>query len=351
MAKKTSLKDLSLHLGLSQTTVSRGLADYPEVSDSTKARIRQAAADLNYAPSNSAKKLAIGKSLTIGHIIALRDHMTLNPFYADFIAGAGECYAQYGYDMLISMVDPAKELSTYRDLANSQKVDGFVISEPTPNDERISLLQSLDIPFIVHGRSHAHQQDTSHYHWLDVNNKKGFENATRYLLEQGHRDIALVNGLETMNFALRRRQGFEAAMAAFDAPIREEWLFSEDMVEHRGYQVAQTLLAQKHKPTAIICSSVLLALGIHRAMSVQGLKLGEDISVICWDDCLSAFSDRSDVPQFTAMRSSIFEAGSEIAALLLSQIQQRQTGFQSKLMEASLVIGQSTGRGPFYGTS
>lgn len=346
MTKKTSLKDLAAYLGMSQTTVSRGLSDYPEVKQATKERIRQAAIALNYAPSSSAQKLAMGRSFTIGHIIALSDHRTLSPFYADFIAGAGETYAAHGYDMLLSMVTKDKELEAYRNLTNAHKVDGFILSEPVPDDARITLLQELNVPFIVHGRAHASGEAETPYPWLDVNNRRGFEEATTYLLELGHRDIALLNGPEIFNFALQRRRGFHDAMAAYRATTTPAWMISADMSEQTGFAIASRLLENEKIPTAIICSSVLVAIGIQRAANQKGLKIGRDLSVLCWDDCLSGFHSPDRAPQFTAMQSSIFLAGAEIADMLIQQIKFPSAQNKTKLIEAKLVVGQSTNNRP-----
>lgn len=342
--KKTSLKDLAHYLGLSQTTVSRGLAGYPEVTDATKRRIKDAATLLNYAPSSSAQKLAMGRSFTIGHIVALSDHITINPLYADFIAGAGETYAAHGYDMLLSMVSKDKELDTYRNLTNAHKVDGFILSEPVPNDPRIDLLQKLKVPFVVHGRAHEDTEDTGDpapYAWLDVNNKQGFWRATRHLLSLGHRDIALINGRENFNFAIQRRRGFEAAMTETSTPINHAWMIATDMSEQAGFESATSLLGSENTPTAIICSSFLAALGIQRAAAQKGLKLGRDISVVCWDDCLSGFYEAAKEPLFTAMQSSIFSAGAMIAEMVIEQIAQPAPLIKTKLLEAELVKGAS----------
>lgn len=346
MAKKTSLKELAAHLGMSQTTVSRGLSDYPEVKQATKERIRQAAIALNYAPSSSAQKLAMGRSFTIGHIIGLSDHRTLNPFYVDFIAGAGETYAAHGYDMLLSMTTKDKELEAYRNLTNAHKVDGFILSEPVPNDSRITLLQELNVPFIVHGRAHDSGEAQTPYPWLDVNNRRGFEEATSYLLGLGHRDIALLNGPEIFNFAIQRRRGFHDAMASYHAPITPSWMISAEMSEQTGFAIASRLLENDKIPTAIICSSVLVAIGIQRAANQKGLKIGQDLSVLCWDDCLSGFHSPDRAPQFTAMQSSIFAAGAQIADMLIQQIKFPSTQDKTKLLEAQLVIGHSTSEGP-----
>ena len=137
-------------------------------------------------------------------------------------------------------------------------------------------------------------------------------------------------------------------MQKHKAPIRSDWLYSGDMSEHAGFEVAQTLLSHKEIPTAILCSSVLQAMGIQRALNLHNKILGKDVSVICWDDCLSGFHKNAGLPQFTSMQSSIYEAGAKIAHLLLEKIQTPDGAVSTHLLEAQLVIGQSTGKGPFY---
>ena len=136
-------------------------------------------------------------------------------------------------------------------------------------------------------------------------------------------------------------------MHEYKAPIRPDWLFSGDMSEHAGFEVAQALLSAKDTPTAILCSSVLQAMGIQRALHLHDKILGKDVSIICWDDCLSGFHKSTGLPQFTSMQSSIYEAGAKIAHLLLDKIENPNEALSSQLLEAQLVIGQSTGKGPF----
>ena len=92
-----NLKTLAQKLGLSPTTVSRALNGYPEVSETTRARVSAAAKAANYHPNTQAKRLATGRAMAIGHIIPISDrHEIVNPGFADFIAGAGEVYARKG---------------------------------------------------------------------------------------------------------------------------------------------------------------------------------------------------------------------------------------------------------------
>ena len=84
-----NLKMLAAHLGLSQTTVSRALNGYPEVSEATRQRVVEAAQRLNYAPNQRAKGLATGRAMAIGHVIPVsKQHEMMNPVFGDFVAGA-----------------------------------------------------------------------------------------------------------------------------------------------------------------------------------------------------------------------------------------------------------------------
>ena len=174
-----NLKELSQNLGLSQTTVSRALNGYPEVSPATRRRVEEAAKTFNYSPSTRAKGLATGQALAIGHVIPLSSkHEMVNPIFGDFIAGAGETYSRHGYEMILSIVDDAEERRIYEGLRSRRAVDGVIVHGPRMNDPRITLLEDLGLPFAVHGRASGHGRS---YTWLDVNNRRAFERATDFL--------------------------------------------------------------------------------------------------------------------------------------------------------------------------
>ncbi|KPQ13174.1 MAG: LacI family transcriptional regulator [Rhodobacteraceae bacterium HLUCCO18] len=206
-----NLRELAESLGLSQTTVSRALNGYPEVREQTRARVLAAARAANYTPNTRARRLATGRAMTIGHVIPLSGRTEMvNPIFADFLAGAGEVYAREGYDMLLSVVGADGAEDAYRQMAANGSVDGVMVQGPQIDDPRIPLLQELGLPFIVHGRTNA----ASDYSWLDVANIRAFRRATEFLLDFGHRRIALINGQENFDFAARRRAGYEEAFAA-----------------------------------------------------------------------------------------------------------------------------------------
>ncbi|MEM1237829.1 MAG: substrate-binding domain-containing protein [Pseudomonadota bacterium] len=339
-----NLKELSAHLGLSQTTVSRALNGYPEVSEATRQRVAAAAEQHNYRPNTRAKGLATGRAMAVGHVIpASARHEMVNPIFGDFISGAGETYATHGYDMVLSMVDDGDQARVYRELKAKGTVDGLIIHGPAVADERIGLIRELGLPFVVHGRATA---ETEPYSWVDVNNKSAFQRATELLVDLGHRRIALLNGLETMDFARRRRAGFEAAHEARGLDVNLSLMLSEEMTETYGHQRAHEMLDRDDGPTAFIVSSMIIAMGVRRALEERGLAIGRDVSVITHDDDLSYLRNGGEVPLFTATRSSVREAGRISAQMLIDQITMPTDEIPTRLLEAPLMLGRSTGPYP-----
>ncbi|AHM05354.1 Transcriptional regulator AglR, LacI family [Roseibacterium elongatum DSM 19469] len=308
-----NLRQLADSLGLSMTTVSRALNGYPEVREETRARVLAAAKAANYTPNARARRLATGRAMTIGHVVPLTGREeTVNPIFSDFLAGAGEVYAREGYDLLLSMVAAEAIDDTYRNLAATGSVDGVMVQSPRVEDHRISLLQDLKMPFLVHGRT----GDYGAYSWLDIANIRAFRRATEFLLDLGHRRIALINGQETLDFAARRRKGMEEALATRGVTTQPDWVHQGVMTEQYGFTTTRTLLADPVPPTAIMCSSIIPAMGARRAIAEAGLVLGRDVSIICHDDELSYLGNDALTspagPPFTATRSSIRAAGATL---------------------------------------
>ncbi|WP_435258901.1 substrate-binding domain-containing protein [Thioclava sp. FR2] len=339
-----NLKELASKLGLSPTTVSRALNGYPEVNEATRERVMAAAKRHNYRPNTRAIRLATGRAFAVGHVIPIATrHEIVNPVFADFIAGAGETYSRNDYDMLLSVVPDAQEEDTYRSLKSKGNVDGVIVHGPRLNDPRIALLHEIGLPFVVHGRATG---TALPYSWLDVNNRRAFQRATEFLLDFGHSRIGLVNGLEFMDFAIRRRAGYTDALTARGITPNPAYMSSDEMTEISGYRAATKMLSLPVPPTAFLCASMISGMGARRAIQDKGLVMGRDISVIIHDDDLSYLKNGDDLPLFTATRSSVREAGRQTAEMLLDLIAEPTASPQQRLLEAELIMGQSTGPAP-----
>jgi LacI family transcriptional regulator len=279
--------------------------------------------------------------MAIGHVIPVSSkNEMLNPIFAEFIAGASETYTKHNYEIILSIVRDEDENKIYHDLKSKKSVDGVIVHAPQKTDSRIDLLKKLELPFVVHGRVSG--PNTGHS-WIDVTNLRAFKRATKFLIDLGHTRISLINGIESMNFASQRRKGFISAMEEHKLSFDPELMKSDALTEFYGYTSARLLLSKSNAPTAFLVSSYIVATGVRRAVIELGLVLGRDISIVTHDDELSYFSNVEDIPQFTATRSSVREAGRRAAVMLLDIIENPNQPPRNELLKAELIVGLSTG--------
>ncbi len=335
------LKELAQHLGLSQTTVSRALNGYPEVKESTRKLVFEAAQRLGYRPNASARRLATGRVGAIG--IVLRGSDELGPHMNEFLGGLSERLSDQEIDIvLITVSSFEEELAAYRRAAASKKVDAFVLHSPHVRDARVDLLLDLGLPFVLHGRT-----DVGRPHaWLDIDNQGAIERATSHLLDLGHRRIALINGIRGRTFAEHREVGYRAALDGRGIPVDPALIANAVFTDEVAFRIAQSMLELRPRPTAFIPGSMMTALGIFRAIRQAGLALGRDVSMIAHDDVFPYLNADNMYPTMSTTRSSIRAAGVRIAELLMQLIGGKPAHTIHELWPVDLVLRQSSTQAP-----
>ena len=336
------LKDLAGRLGLSQTTVSRALNGYPEVSETTRQRVLDAARRFDYRPNPSARRLATGRAGAVGAVLSTNRNLLLDPHYVEFLAGLGERLADDEIDIVLSPVRGHDEMDSYRRIAGGTRVDALVLSSPVIKDDRVRLLTELGLPFVLHGRTDS---DTAHA-WLDIDNEGGFRHATKHLLDLGHRHIGLINGSTRFTYAAHRERGFREALASHGIAVEDRFIGEGVMTDEVGYRLTERFLAEKPRPTALLVSSMMMALGAFRAIRAAGLELGRDVSMIAHDDVFPFLNADRMVPPMSTTRSSIRAAGTRVAELVLELLAGRVPESINELWPVDLVIRGSTGPAP-----
>ncbi|GGK22758.1 substrate-binding domain-containing protein [Salinarimonas ramus] len=311
-----NLRELAAHLGLSQTTVSRALNGYPDVAEATRRQVMDAARQFNYRPNPAARRLATGRAGTVAILFPVERNLLVDPHFFELLAGLADMIARTEMELSLRATPPDQELDNYRRLVNAGRVDGFVLSSPTLQDPRIPELAALGAPFVVHGRTEV----ALPYAYLDIDNEDAFARATALLLDLGHVDIALLNGDPALGFAVDRERGFRAALAERGLAPFEGRVRNAPMTEETGYRSARALLERPERPTAILASSVLLALGVYRAARDLGLAIGRDVSVIAHDDALPYLKAETFDPPLATTLSPIRHAGYRLGEMLIDRI-------------------------------
>jgi LacI family transcriptional regulator len=336
------LKDLADRLGLSQTTVSRALNGYPEVSEATRQRVADAARRYHYRPNQSARRLATGRAGAVGAVLQTDRNLLLDPHYVEFLAGLGERLAEDEIDIVLSPTKGNDEVGSYRKIAAGTRVDALILSSPLIEDWRIKLLADLRVPFVLHGRTVC---STPHA-WLDIDNEGAFRHATKHLLDLGHTRIGLINGSSRFSYAAHRDRGFRAALGARGLVPEERFIAEGPMTDEVGYRFTERFLAEKPRPTAVLVSSMMMALGAFRAIRAAGLELGRDVSMIAHDDVFPFLNADRMVPTMSTTRSSIRAAGTRVAELLMEVLAGAPPDSVHELWPVDLIIRGSTGPAP-----
>ncbi len=333
------LKDLAEHLGLSQATVSRALNGYSTVNHRTKERVLEAAARLNYRPNVSARQLATGRAGSFGLVMPRSKDFLADPHFVEFLSGLTQSLSEHELDVVLTSSD---NIQTYERFADGGKVDGFVISLPMADDPRIEALMERGFPFIVHGRT----ADASGYGYYDINNRQAFEDATRLLIDLGHRRIAFLNGREGAVFAQDRFRGYQNAMSGAGIGIDPALVFHGAMSEENGLRQTEAMFDLAQPPTAIICSSTILAIGATRRLREEGVVLGRDVSLISHDDGLSSLKTENFSVPLTVTRAPIREAGVAIGEMLIAQSKGAALAELQVVAPVELIVRGSTVAAP-----
>jgi LacI family transcriptional regulator len=336
------LKELSLRLGLSQTTVSRALNGYDDVSPKTRARVSALAKSLGYTPNAHARQLARGRADSVGLVYPLDAIDLGDPRFLEFIEGLSDVMEAAQIDLLLASARHASELRTYERLVAGGRVDGFVVSRTRVEDSRIAYLQAMGIPFVAHGRT----SDPSSYTWFDFDNAMGSMLGVRELVRLGHQRIAYLHAPQELNFAQQRLSGFSQAIreaGQLPCAIREG-----GMSRRSGYAAALELLNHPIRPTAIIADNNLCGVGLVRALMDSKIAIGKEISVIVYDgvpsDTLLFDGQIASIEQPTA-----YESGRTVGDMLLGLINapsKTPLALRQELRQPVLVPGDSLGWAP-----
>lgn len=279
MTTKPTLKSLAAELQLSVTQVSRALAGYDDVSPATRSRVREAARRVGYAPNLTARRLVTGRANAIAMIVPLPNDELHDPFVSELLIHITQAMQDSPHlDLLLSYAAVgAQELELYQRFISSRRVDGFILIRTQYNDPRIQLLLEHKIPFITHGRSRCSDQHA----WVDTDAMQGFADATKRLLELQHHHIALLNLPADLYTASLREEGFRHQLAERGL---SGTVINCSLQQHSAYQATVQLMQQQSPPTALLCSSDILALDALKALRELGLNPGSDVSVIGCDD-------------------------------------------------------------------
>ncbi|MFS4436574.1 LacI family DNA-binding transcriptional regulator [Paracoccaceae bacterium GXU_MW_L88] len=336
----TSLKELSEHLGLSRTQVSRAMNDFPDVSDKTRRRVREAAKELGYRPNVLAQRLRSGKSGIVGLVVPERTEQEESNILLEVMLGLATAFWKRDILVVLNvMPEGAKTAEAYIRLARDGALDGFIVLNPNLDDEGFATLGKNAVPFVTHGR-HAEICD---YPYVDLDNRATGRMLAEHLTELGHRRIALIDGPDTQFFAQEREAGVREALDAVGGTLEAKYIRRGMMTEQLGENAIAALFDHlPEPPTAVIAGNMVVATGAMRALEARGLRIPEDVSFVAHNDDLARYPRENLTPLPAGTRSPFKEAWGLMVDALMNEINDKRGAESQTVLSPVFVEGLST---------
>lgn len=330
--RRVTIVDVAERAGVAISSVSSALNNRPGVSEQTRRRIQQAAAELGFVPSLRGRSLSGKRAFSVGLVVHRDpDVLELDPFFGAFIGGIESCLGDRDYALVLQMsTTPDQALDRYRRLAADRRVDGVFLNELEIDDPRTALVQELGLPAVGvnPGPDYPHPA-------VREEGESAIHDLITALVAAGHRRIAHLSGPLRYVHAAQRERSWREALA--DVGAEAGALVPGDFTYEGGMAAAEQLAADTGS-TAVFCANDLSALGLIAGLQRRGIRVPADISVAGFDGIkLGEFVD----PALTTISTSPRRVGFEAARLLLDVIEERDPA-DADVPPARLVLRASS---------
>lgn len=338
MKEKATIRDVAAAAGVSAATVSYVLNGKKKVSEQTKNAVLDVIRQMEYVPDLNARGLSLKDTKLIGVVVPQTEPgstlMFRNNFYSE-ILGSIEFHArQNGYHVLISATDVTED---YLNLIRERNLDGVIIIG-TYQNEFLSQLKQLEVPVVLVDSYCKYDW----FHAIRIDDEKSSYLATKYVLDAGHRRVALVSGILHENGVMKKRfSGYQNALADYGIPYRGEYLFEGNVDYDSGVRIAEQIAREKVDVTAVVAAADIFAIGLMKGFYEEGIRVPEDISVIGFDDLdISAYL----TPGLTTIKQQISLKGERAVSMLVQNMADPHMAKVEEILPVRLVERASVKR-------
>lgn len=334
--KRATIHDVARLAGVSIKTVSRVYNDEPNVREAIREKVRQAGAELRYRPNAAARNLVERRS----HLIGLFFENPSASYVTELQMGALDRLRDTRYRLLIFPVENREDIrGALIETAHASGLDGIIVTPPMSDDpEILAELTASAMPFArVAGDVNVHPTDS-----VTIDDEAAVMDLMDYLLELGHRKIAIVIGDPTHRSAELRLAGYRRALQKAGIERSPDYEVQGGFSFASGLAAGRKLLSLEEPPTAIFASNDDMAAAVMQIAHDRSLSVPGDLTVVGFDDSAIA---RMVSPQITTVRQPIFEMTRGAADMLLHHIETGEAS-PSRQIDYKLIVRQSADKPP-----
>ncbi|MBI6549565.1 LacI family DNA-binding transcriptional regulator [Xenorhabdus lircayensis] len=326
--KRVTRTDVAKEAGTSVAVVSYVVNNGPRpVAEATRQRVLAAIKKTGYRPNGIARALVSGTTQAYGLVVP----NISNPFISSMAHALQQEAFKHGQVLLLG--DSGDDRKREKELINNllhRQVDGLLYTS-VDRHPYIELIQESGTPCVMLDRVDAKLNVSA----IIVNERLAAFKATQHLAQHGYCDIAIICGPRDMLNTQDRIAGWRDALQQANLTVHEEWIFSTDYTRMGGYEVTSEILKGKH-PRALFATNELQAFGCLRALSEHGIKVPDDIALVCFN---STQQSQFNVPSLTAVRQPI----DKMAKTAIEMLKTWNGDARECEFEFDLQIGESCG--------
>lgn len=336
-SRPITIKDIAKALNISVATVSRALRDTYDVSQETREKVLQMAAELKYKPNFNATGLVQRKTHTIGILLPA----ITNYYFSTVITGIQEVAYSNGFNIVLFITGDSaeRELAIVGDLSVSS-LDGLLACISSPSDACAHFQEMIDegIPVVFFDRI-ATTISTSKVLQDDYN---GAFEATEHLIKNGYQNIAHLAGPEGLTFTETRLKGYKEALQKHGIEVVSQRIVYSGFTQEDGEVATNQLFDQGIAFDAIFAVNDRKAIGAMQALKKRGITIGDEVGVIGFtgDPVCNLLA-----PTLSTIAEPAFEIGKRSCELLLKHIRKQNFTPVEVVLPGKLVIGESSRRG------
>jgi len=335
-SRRPTSADVAALAGVSRTTVSLVLNDRDSaIPATTRKRVLEATAQLDYHPHHSARGLAGGRSNMLGLVMRQTPEQVVgDALLVEILRGLMGAAQGARYRVLVESLTPGN--GSYAELARSSRTDGIIVSGPRSDEANLVSLVADGYPVVIQGSLPGVSAPS-----VDVDNVASSRLAVEHLVGLGHRRIACITNAPLQYTAASERldgyrQALDASGLAYD-PI----LVAEGAYDAASGHRAMTELLRSGRPDAVFVASDVVALGAIGGLREAGLRVPDDVSIVGFDDIpLAGFFD----PPLTTVHLPAYDLGQALGVALIDQIAGRQVAARTLLPTEFVVRGSTRAR-------
>lgn len=306
-----TIEDISARLGISISTVSKALNDYPDVSQKTRQLVQEAALQMGYQPSAAARNLRRGRTEKLGLLI---NHSLsyISEYLSEIMSGIALTAEQNGKNIIL-YTETVKQPDGLAKICRSGEIDGALLLWANPTQHMLELLTSERLPYVVLGRRVEYEPAS----YVAPDNFTGAYHLTRHLIERGHRRIGFMRRQLHGPTNIDRFAGYQRAHEEAGLAIDETLIVNTEIEPNSGYYALLKIIDQPQPPTAVFAFHDLMAVDALRAAADRGLKVPDDIAIVGFDGLRSSEITN---PSLTTVKQPLVAMGQKAVEILLDQL-------------------------------